>query len=136
LAGGVALVLVVGASVPYVWVRVPGAVVSIDGKPAAVPVYRSHDGSLLLWMNKPVVLFPSAGAVHPVDIAQPFLDLDWDAHDWGHILLTGGFALVATDHYLPGVLGSYYEGDRHAAVHTGYIEFKEDSQSPRVRVTF
>jgi hypothetical protein len=129
-----AVVLLGGASVPYVWLRLPSAVVSLDGKPTALPVYRSFDGHLLVWTRGPgdetYVIDPARGDVAPVSY-QSLLD---DQTEVNHFLVSACFALVMDDYYHPLPVLNYYEGDRHAIVHPGYVEFKPDSLSPRVRV--
>ena len=130
---GVVLALVCLAT-PYVWLRLPGAVVNLDGKPTALPVYRSWDGQLLVWtrepQDEPYVIDPAGMDVAPVSY-QSLLD---DQTELNHFVVNARFALIMDDEYHPGPIRDYYEGDRHAIVHPGYVEFRPYGSSPRVRV--
>lgn len=54
LAGALLLLLAVAWPYPYLWLRLPRAVVSLDGRPTArAAVYRSLDGQLLVWFKEP-----------------------------------------------------------------------------------
>jgi hypothetical protein len=138
VAWGLAAILVVallgGVSVPYIWWRLPDAVVSLDGKRTTLPVYRSYKGDLLVWtrepQDEPFIIFSAESEVGPVGY-QPLLD---DLPETNHFLVSACFALVMDDGYHPGAMCSYYEGNRHASVHPGYVEFRAYSSSPRVRV--
>lgn len=147
LAGALGVALVGWASVPYVgqrlpllrphiWVRVPQAVVSLDGKPTDCTVYRSYDGNLLLWMYQPVVLFPAAGAIQPVLAGLGLPDMDGgDPHSFVHVLICGRFALVEEDAYRCAFGEDNEDGAPHAILRPGYVEFNPAGE-PHVCVKF
>ena len=135
LSAILAVVLLGAVSVPYVWWRLPGAVVSLDGRPTTLPVYRSCDGQLLLWTsettNAPFVIDPAGNDVAPVGY-QPLLG---DLTETNHFFVTANFALIMDDGYRPGAVRAYYEGSRHATVREGHVEFYVE-RSTCVRVKF
>jgi hypothetical protein len=132
LAAVLAAALLVVATVPYIWWRLPGAVLSLDGRRTALPVRRSVDGELLVWTGPraPFVIDPAGADVCPV-CYQPLLG---DLPETNHFLIGTSFAFIMDDGYRPGVLRSYYEGDRHAVVEPGSVEFV--TYAARVRVKF
>jgi hypothetical protein len=135
LSAVLALALLGGASVPYVWWRLPDAVVSLDGRPTTLPVYRSYDGQLLLWTsettNAPFIIDPAGNDVAPVGY-QPLLG---DLTETNHFFVGTNFALIMDDGYRPRAVRAYYEGNRQATVREGYVEFYAE-QSTCVRVKF
>jgi hypothetical protein len=122
---------------PYVWLRLPRAVVSINGKPSACRVYRSFDGRLLL-PDSQSIINPAMGDVEDFDVG-PLSD------DTGvnHFIVRNRFALVMDAYYRPGVdyplSDVCHEPAPHVIVRPRSVEFNFNSASDRplpVRISF
>ena len=146
LAGSLLLSFVL-FPLPCIWLRMPGARVSIDGKLTTdVAVYRSCDGQLLIRMpypngDVPYVVRSSTGEI----VLTNNDSLLGDNPDDGHWLITNGFALSREAHPRGEVLGScYFDIDSQVTIRPGDIAFTEENLSPerrgwracRVRIQF
>jgi hypothetical protein len=112
---------------PYVWLRLPGAVVSLDGRPTAfATVYRSLDGQLLVWFK------------------EPSKEASWIIGSKGHVrapngssfLITARFALSKEKHPMGVyVLDNKWDlgGNPPPVYRPGYVEFTGVSRH-RLRV--
>jgi hypothetical protein len=114
---------------PYVWLRLPAAVVSLDGKLTAhAAVYRSPDGQLLVWIREPNrgaadIINPSAGEVFAPCYGTLLDDVPENNHFW----VTPFFALIADSRYHAG-WGHHFDDDypsQGAVIRPGYSEFTE-----------
>src|SRR5690348_10848923 len=91
----------VGFTGPYNGCRLPGTVVSLDGRTTSHSVvYRAPDGSILVEIREPAgeaadIICPSEGAVY-MPCYQAFLG---DVPENNHFLITPLFALIADDRY-------------------------------------
>jgi hypothetical protein len=102
LLAGIGMALASRAAL-YLWWRLPGAAVSVNGRPAThAAVYRSPEGQILVQINEPNgditdIISPSDGDVR-IASYEGFLD---DMPEQNHFLITPLFALIADDRYRP-----------------------------------
>ena len=99
---GVLLVALTLLIRPYVWIRVPGAAISFDGKPSSMAaLYCSYSGPLLVWIREPeggapYLVYPSEGDV--------LLGHCGSILNGGDYLVTAPAAFIRPDAFLNGRL--------------------------------
>jgi hypothetical protein len=136
LAGGALLAFALLVR-PYLWIRMPGAVASVGGKPfAPVAVYGSPDGQLLVNIQEPwgvavFIIDPSEGSV----TAPCFGSLMDDLPENNHFMIMSWFALTMDDDYHPGFT-HHFDDDwpgPGSAIKPGEVTFTERLPSGATR---
>jgi len=143
LLAGMSLSMFALLARPYLWIRLPGAVVTFDGKTASLAaVYRSRHGQLLLWNRAsrggdPFIIYPSRGLVLEGNGGSIL--------DGGNYLANALFALNRNGPPLGVSLTSpKLDIDPHLIFRPGCVEFTEEVTTAgsshwttrRVRITF
>jgi hypothetical protein len=119
---------------PYLWVRLPGAVVTFDGTPTSLAaVYRNSGGQLLLWIREswggdPFIIYPSGHRVlegngSSILDGGDYLVNDRFAWDNPYASLTGRLRGVS-------LISPKMDIDPRLVFKPGCVEFTEEMTSP------